>query len=586
MPYINENTLNEILGRTDIVALISEYLPLKRSGKNFTALCPFHHEKTPSFIVSLEKQIYHCFGCQAGGNAFGFLMQYDRLEFPEAVEILAKKANIIIPKEKKSQNQGLINRLYEINEITADYYKSNLQSKEAGKALDYLKNRGIDAAAIERFQIGYALDKWDGLLSHLHSRKIPLSLIEKSGLVIHRNNAGHYDFFRKRIIIPIKDIRNRVVAFAARVLENTLPKYINSPETLLYSKSRTLYGLNVSRESIISNDLAIIVEGYFDLITSARFGIDNMAASCGTALTIEQVRLLKRYSSNVIMLYDSDRAGEKATVRSLELLIEEDMFVKVAQLKSGYDPDNFIRESGALKFKEALNNAKDIIDYKIDILQSKYSANDAGSKAKITAEILPLLNKFKNEVVKSEYIKKICHRISIEQPAVMAELKKLNKHPTIRPDVLADGFESAVKKKGFCPESMLIRLFLDEDEEMTVYLRHKINPEDFVDRNLNRILTMFNDAIESHGRINVNALINNSSDAELSKTICELAAYEMPVINDKFKLADDCIAKIREKTRRSRQNEIYTQLKTAQNAKDENRIKTLLTEFQLISKKG
>ncbi len=587
MAFVPENTLNEILSRIDIVELISEYLPLKRSGRGYTALCPFHHEKTPSFIVSRQKQIFHCFGCQAGGNAFGFLMKYDRLEFPEAVETLAKRAGVLIPQdERQIKNQGIAQELYKINEMAANFYFNLLSSPEGAGALNYLRKRGMTAETIRAFKLGYAPDKWDGLLNYLRSKNIPLSLIEKAGLIIAKDNQGYYDRFRQRIIIPISDARNRIIAFGARVLDNSLPKYINSPETAFYSKSKTLFGLNLSKEAIITQDCAVIVEGYFDLIAPFQAGITNIAASCGTALTTEQVRLLKRYSRNIVMIYDADDAGQSATMRSLELLVEEDMNVRVVRLEKGYDPDAYIRHSHPEGFRDLIIGAKDTVDYMLDTLKAKYDLTDISQKARIASIILPLLAKFKNEVLKSEYLKKLSRELGVSESSLSAELKKTKKTGYEDKQGNSAGPQPDSRQaKSFCAESMLVKILLEENE-LIEHLRQKILPKDFKDNRLSRIIARMFELSHDKENVEPQSLLNHFSETDVSRTICELAASEMPKITDKLKLLNDCVNKIKEKSRKSKQQELCEQIRLAQHSKDENRIYQLLNEFKFLTKKG
>lgn len=587
MAFVPENTLNEILSRIDIVELISEYLPLKRSGRGYTALCPFHHEKTPSFIVSRQKQIFHCFGCQAGGNAFGFLMKYDRLEFPEAVETLAKRAGVLIPRdERQIKNQGISQELHKINEIAADFYSNVLRSPEGAAALNYLKKRGMSPETIRAFRLGYAPDKWDGLLNYLRSKNTPLSLIEKAGLIIAKDNQGYYDRFRQRIIVPISDVRNRVIAFGARVLDNSLPKYINSPETAVYSKSKTLFGLNLSKEAIITQDCAVIVEGYFDLIAPFQAGITNIAASCGTALTTEQARLLKRYSRNIVMIYDADDAGQSATMRSLELLVEEDMNVKVVRLEKGYDPDGYIRHSGPEEFKALIIGAKDSVDYMLDTLKAKYDPADISQKARIASEILPLVAKFKNEILKSEYLKKLSRELGVSESSLTAEIKKTKTTGYTDKRENSAGPQPAIRQaKSFCAESMLVKILLEENE-LIEHLREKILPKDFKDNRLSRIIARMFELSHDKEIARPQSLLNHFSETEVSQTICELSASELPEISDKLRLLNDCVNKIKEKSRKSKQEDLCEQIRLAQQGKDENRIYQLLNEFKFLTKKG
>ncbi|MDD5027638.1 MAG: DNA primase, partial [Candidatus Omnitrophica bacterium] len=338
---IPENILDDILARVDIVEIISGFLPLKKAGRNFKACCPFHHEKTASFMVSPDRQIYHCFGCGESGNAFKFLMRYERLDFPEAVEALARKAGVVLPRDETPgpKSSGLSTQVYRINELAANFYSANLNSPAGLRAKEYLLKRTVRPETISALKLGFASDSWDGLLNYLRSKGASLGLLEKSGLAIAKEGGGFYDRFRNRIIFPIFDIKGRVLGFGARVLDNTLPKYVNSPETAVYTKGKNLYGFNLAKDGIRENDFVVIVEGYLDFILPFQEGLKSITASLGTALTIEQARFLKRYTHNVVMVYDADTAGELATLRSLDIFIEEEMNVRVVSLPKGLDPD-------------------------------------------------------------------------------------------------------------------------------------------------------------------------------------------------------------------------------------------------------
>ncbi|MDD5097368.1 MAG: DNA primase, partial [Candidatus Omnitrophica bacterium] len=396
---IPENILEDILGRVDIVEIISGYISLKKSGSNFKCNCPFHHEKTASFMVSADRQIYHCFGCGESGNVFKFLMRHERMSFPEAVEMLAKKAGINLPKQdnpKLAEAISLNSQLYKLNALVASFYELNLQSVSAAAALEYLKKRGINPESIKEFRLGFAGQSWDTLINFLRSKNVSLGLIEKAGLVLAKDGGGYYDRFRNRIIFPIFDNRDRAIGFGARVMDNSLPKYLNSPETPVYVKGRNLFGLNLSKDHIRDLDCAIIVEGYLDFIIPYQEGLKNIVASQGTALTLEQIKLLKRYTNNVVMIYDGDTAGEIATLRSLDMLIEEDLHVKVVPLPAGVDPDTLVRQEGIVSFKNKVEQALSLFDYKLKILKSRHNITEPHDKGKIASEMLSTINKFSN----------------------------------------------------------------------------------------------------------------------------------------------------------------------------------------------
>jgi DNA primase len=595
MVLIPENTIEEILSRVDIVELISGYIPLKRAGRSYRALCPFHSEKTPSFMVNPERQIFHCFGCSAGGNAFGFVMRYERLEFPEAVELLAKKAGVVLPKAasgaRSSQSQSILTQLYKINELAANLYFEQLYSAQGETALKYLTKRAVSKDSIEKFKLGFAFDRWDGLLNYLRGKDIPLGLIEKAGLIIPKDKGGYYDRFRNRLIVPILDTRNRVLGFGARVLDESLPKYVNSPETPVYSKGKILFGLNSSYEAIRLNDSAIIVEGYIDLITPYQAGFKNIVASCGTALTLEQLRLIKRYTNNVVMVYDSDNAGMLATVRSLDLLIEEGLNVQVAGLPEGYDPDGYVRRLGPDKFRELLEKAKDIFDYKMEILKSKYSRVTIANKANIASEMLPTISKFSNMVLKSAYLKKLAEALKVDESSLWSELKKVNH---------ARGYSATRKEKdsstGAGPlrqpllasstaERLLVKLMLEETE-FIAHLREKISPADFKDRSLSQIVSRMFELFSAGKKIDAKCLVSQCVDPQAAQTICELLASDYPQQADRARMLEDCLSRMKGDSRKLKQQELCEQMKLAQVRKDEFKLRELLAEFQYLSKRA
>ena len=351
MGLIPDEIIAQVLDRCDIVELISEYVTLKKAGRNFKACCPFHHEKTPSFVVNRDKQIYHCFGCGAGGNVIGFLMSHDHMDFPSAVRHLAQKAGIAIPEtssDASSETMGVRDMVLKANELTVDFFHDILIKGQRGanSAQDYLKKRQVRLETAQKLKLGFAPDSWDGLITFLRSKNISLSIMEKAGLVIPREKSeGFYDRFRDRVIFPIFDLRGKCIAFGGRTMKaESGAKYMNSPETPVYAKREHLYGLHFAKQAIAQKDCAVVVEGYMDFLTPFQAGTENIVASLGTALTSEQIRLIRRYTRNVVMLYDADMAGQMATLRSLDLLVEEDMHVKIALLTSGEDPDSFIQK--------------------------------------------------------------------------------------------------------------------------------------------------------------------------------------------------------------------------------------------------
>src|SRR3989338_8302639 len=579
---IPENILEDILSRVDIVEVISGYIPLKRAGRNFRALCPFHYEKTPSFMVSPDRQIYHCFGCSAGGNAFKFLMQYERLEFLEAVESLAKKAGVVLPQAQKQdvQTTSLITQLYKINELATSFYTHNLNSTEGGQAKNYLLKRGLNEESIKLFKLGLGLDKWDALMNALRQKNISLAVLEKAGLILNKEGGGYYDRFRKRIIFPILDIKSRPIGFGARVLDNTLPKYINSPETAIYTKGKNLYGLHLAKEAIKEFDFVVVVEGYLDFILPYQEGLKNIVASQGTALTIEQARLIKRYTHNVVMVYDADAAGELATLRTLDIFIEEAMNVRVVSLPQGFDPDLFVRKYGIKDFQKEIEQAQNLFDYKLKILKSRFSIKDIEGKAKVSCEMLPTINKFKNAVLKSEYIKQLTQGLDIKEDALLQELSKIKEAKPYL-DLHA---QTAKKSPGINPtEKLLIKLMLEE-REFIDRIKESLEPADFQDERVSRIVSIMFDLIEQDKEIEPKKIVNRIEDDDILQVICE--ATFMPEVSgqNKEEVIDDCIQRIKCEKLRLKREHLHDQIKTAQDTGDEDKLQRLMQEFHHLIK--
>ena len=580
---IPENILEDILSRVDIVEVISSSMPLKRVGRNFKAACPFHHEKTPSFMVSPDRQIYHCFGCGESGNAFKFLMRYERLEFLEAVQTLAKKAGVVLPEAHKqdAKTDSLITQLYKINELTVSFYEDNLNSEGGLWARDYLLKRGISKETVKAFKLGVAQDKWDALIAHLRAKLISLALLEKAGLILAKEGGGYYDRFRNRIIFPIFDIKSRVLGFGARVRDETLPKYINSPETPVYTKGRNLYGLNFARDSIRENDFVVVVEGYLDCILPYQAGLKNIVASLGTALTIEQVRLLKRYTHNAVMVYDADAAGELATLRSLDIFIEEEMNVKVVSLPKGFDPDLFVRNYGIGSFKDKIAEARNLFDYKLGVLKSRYNFKEIEGKAKISALMLETLSKLKNAVLKSEYIKRLAQDLDIREDALLQEAKKAG---PVKP--YADLNETPHKKElNINPtEQLLIKLMLEETE-LIERIKKVLEPADFQDERISRIVSIMFDLATQGKNIEPRLIINYLDDEDISQVVCESLFLPGDLsIQDKEKVIDDCVQRLKSKKLRLKRQHLHEQIKIAQNLGDEERLNRLIEEFHYLIK--
>jgi len=427
--------LEEIKSKLNIVDFISEYVAIKKTGRNFKGLCPFHNEKTPSFIVSPERQIFHCFGCQAGGDVFGFLMKIENIDFVEALRILAKRTGVTLKSYAPTGEESKKELLYEINHLSAEFYHYLLVSHPiAQKARTYLKERGIKEKTIEIFKIGYAPDLWQSVSKYLVGKKgyQPKDL-ELAGLTI--KSRDYYDRFRGRLIFPLIDHRGNTVGFSGRLLDSNakgLPagrqeaKYVNSPETPVYQKSHHLFGINVAKDAIKRENLAILVEGEFDMISSFQAGITNVVAIKGSALTEGHVSLLKRYTENIAFALDSDFAGNTAAVRGIEIADRGGLNMRAVSLLYGKDPDECINKDPAL-WRKSVNDALPIYDYLLGFSESKNNPAAPEGKRQIASEILPFIAKISNEIIKSHYIKKISTLLSVSEDSIVKELSKIDR---------------------------------------------------------------------------------------------------------------------------------------------------------------
>ena len=419
-----KDIIEEIKSRCDIVDVISDYMQLKSSGSNYTGLCPFHSEKTGSFMVSKSKQIYKCFGCNAGGDVISFVMRYENVDFMDAVKILARRCGITLERnisEEEKQKIQEINKFREIHTEAARFYFANLLGTK-NPGYEYLKKRGLSDKIIKKFGLGYSLNSWNSLMNYLLAKGYDKTDLVKCGLVTHKTETNKYfDRFRNRVMFPIFNYNGKVIGFGGRVLDDSLPKYLNSPETLVFNKRLNLYGLNISKKSI-KDDTLILVEGYMDLISLYQNNIENVVATLGTALTIEQARLIRKFAKNVIISYDSDQAGQNATLRAIDILLQADIKVKILNLKDCKDPDDFIKKYGFEGYKKAMEDSDYYIKYKIDILKKKYNLNNDSQKMSFVEEATFMLKKLKSPIEKDLYAKYLSDLTNISIESIRASV--------------------------------------------------------------------------------------------------------------------------------------------------------------------
>jgi DNA primase len=414
--------------QADIVRVVGEYVRLKKSGQNFSGLCPFHSEKTPSFAVHPVKQIYHCFGCGVGGDVFKFVMEMEKITFPEAIRAVAEKCGIAVPSarertpEERKENQQRTS-MVELHREAAAFFSQQLNGTPEGRAAKaYLLDRGLNSEAVARFGIGFAPSGGEALLRAM-KQKHPEKVLEASGLFSRDQSKRLYDRFRRRVMFPIANESGKIVAFGGRALGDDLPKYLNSPETPIYSKSNVLYHLDRAKESLRQRDFAVLVEGYMDAIAVALAGISNVVASCGTSLTEPQVKLLNRFTRRIIVNYDPDTAGQAATERSLTLLLEQGVEVRVLALPGGKDPDNFIRAEGAAAYTKLLNEAPPYVDYLIARAR-KMDLPSAEGKLRVVNFLLPYVQRIPDRILRSEWATRIAQQLRIEEPVLRESMRK------------------------------------------------------------------------------------------------------------------------------------------------------------------
>lgn len=439
--------IEEVRDRADIVDVISEYLTLRKAGRNFVGLCPFHKEKAPSFTVNRDKQIFYCFGCGEGGNVFSFLMKIDNLSFPEAVRSLARKKGIVIPEDVMTREErdrtSIKEQIIRVNQMATGHFSQNLFSQAGREAREYLKKREISEPVVREFHLGYALDGWRYLRDFLEKEKISVKLAEQAGLVVAKTDGkgSFYDRFRGRLIFPIEDSGGRVIAFGGRTIGKGEPKYLNSPESAVYVKGRCLYGLHKTKDDIRKAGFVIIVEGYFDFLALWNAGVTNVVATLGTALTKDHVDLIRRYTGHCIAVFDPDEAGKKALARSIELFMAGNIIAKVVVLPNGLDPDQYIRKFGKETFDKVVANAQSMIDYYIETVIG--SVGSVEEKLKTVRDALPFIANIDSAIDRNLFIKRISEKLGIEQELLKREIQHFlsskNRAPSHAPQVQDNG---------------------------------------------------------------------------------------------------------------------------------------------------
>ncbi len=545
MQRYSDEIIDEVRQNNDIVDIISQYVHLKRSGRNFFGLCPFHNEKSPSFSVSPDKQIFHCFGCGVGGNVFTFLTKIEGISFIEAVQTLAERANMQLPTLESSGDTAkelLKSKVYKVNEFTANYYHQNLYKQEAKMAQEYIKKRKLTNETLQSFQIGFS-GKFDELYQELKKQGFEEPEILESGLV-NKNERGQYiDRYRNRLMFPICDARGKVIAFGGRVLDDSKPKYINSPENVVYSKGRNLFGLNVAKKGGLKEIL--IVEGYMDVISLHQRGITNVVAPLGTALTQQQGWLLRKNAEKIILSFDADEAGLMAKMRALDILQAMGCDIRILQIEGAKDPDEYIIKYGKARFDNLIEKALSVIEFKVKVLKKDLNLEVVNDKIKFLNEIAKLIAKVDNTMEREVYIEKIAKEYEISKEAIYGEVNKLayegaksqkvleKTKPVIsHKKVIENKVSQAIKKR----ENTVISILLTGDLNIYQIIKQNVKIEDFKDVINQEIAKKLYEEFEK-GNSNINNIIDMLEEQQQNH-ITEIMADDYE-IGDIEKAIDD-----------------------------------------------
>lgn len=530
MPIYSSEVIEEVVSRNDIVDVISGYIKLKKSGSSYVGLCPFHNEKSPSFSVSGTKQMYHCFGCGVGGNVITFVMEYENYTFPEAVKMLADRAGIALPVKEYSdedrRERDIKTKLLEINKIAATFYYHQLKSPAGQSGLDYLKKRQLSDKTINTFGLGYAPQLTGDLYRMLKEKGYDDELLKESGLFTYEK--GIREKFWNRVIFPIMDINNKVIGFGGRVMGDGKPKYLNSPETKLFDKSKNLYGLNVARSSRKNN--LIICEGYMDVISMHQAGFNQAVASLGTALTPGHARLMKRYTDNVLITYDSDEAGVKAALRAIPILKEAGLSTKVINMRPYKDPDEFIKALGTEAFQERIDKAENSFMYEIGIIEKNYNRSDPESETAFEREVANKLVQFSEKLERDNYMKAVCRQFMIPEDGMREMVIRIGSQGGIIPRQTQPvrRMEPARKKKedGIRQAEKILLTWMIEDGDIYDKVSEYIQPDDFIDPLFKDVASKVYEQYET-GSVNPAAIIGSYSDGDMHSEIAAMFSAEL-----------------------------------------------------------
>ncbi len=583
---------DDVKNQADIVRIVSDYVTLKKRGANYMACCPFHSEKTPSFNVHQTKGIYKCFGCGAGGSVFDFIMRIEGCSFPESVRIIAEKSGIPIPTVEESDDYKKLAQdrevILKLNEWAAAFFESHLDTGPEGeRAREYIKSRGINDETRKLFRIGYAPDRWDGLINHLRELGATTDEIDSSGLAVLKEQGGFYDRFRGRVMFPITDSQNRVIAFGGRVMGEGEPKYLNSPETAVYTKGRNLFGLAPSKDQIRKLGFAILVEGYLDCIIPYQEGVHNVVASLGTALTDSQVRLLRRYMDHpqIIVNFDPDSAGQAATMRSIEMLLVEGFRVNILRMPTDDDPDEYVRAHGGESFLKLLKTTQPYIEYIIDTVTGDYDISRPSGKVEAINSILPHLARMRDKVARADYADQIANRLKVDSRVIREELRRTatNRQQALDPKRVRAAQEITQAEK------QLLELMLASTD-----VRSAIAPnlllEDYADLATASIFSAIVALHDEGAEIDISSLSERAEGEQERELIPALLISDLAWAIESdfdtlFKKATEALSSLRRRKLEKRLDQIQMELGQAEREQDNERVLRLYQEKTEVQKR-
>lgn len=560
--FYSEDLIEEVRSRNDIVDVINSYVSLKKKGNTYTACCPFHNEKTPSFHVSRDKQLYHCFGCGAAGTVYTFLQQYENYTFPEAVEFLADRAGVVLPKREMTERERMEadynSALREINKMAAGYFYYALRMKDGEPARNYLTGRGLSEDTIRNFGLGYSRMYRDDLYKYLKQKGYSDELLKDSGLVRFDEKHGAGDVFWNRVMFPIMDLNGKVIGFGGRVMGDGLPKYVNSQETKIYEKRRHLYGFHLARRS--KREGYILCEGYMDVISMHQAGFDNATASLGTAFTIQQAMLLKRYTDKVYLAYDSDGAGVNAAQKAIPILREVGISARVINMQPYKDPDEFMKNLGAEEFEKRIAQAESSLMFQVRIAAGNYNQQDPEGRTQFQQEVVKLVSVLKDPLERDNYIEAIANQYFIDKKKLTDSVNRYGKYQMERKQyqeaVQEETPQDTRKRKRLeerkqQPQRLLLTWLVNYPAQLFPQLREKITPEDFVDEPYHRLAEQLFEQYETTGTVNPALLINQYEDMEEQMRVASVLQTTLqiePSPEDNSLIITEIVQKVKEES--------------------------------------